>query len=52
MSKKPANKLTGLEIGTCSIGAGSVLRVFMFLVPIPAGYPVCHKKILVVRRTL
>lgn len=35
MSKTPANKLTGLEIGTYSIGAGSVLRVFMFLAPIP-----------------
>ena len=47
MSKKPANKLTGLEIGTYSIGAGSILRVFMFLAPIPlipAGYPVYHKK--------
>ena len=35
MSKKPANKLTGLEIGTYSSGAGSILRVFMFLAPIP-----------------
>ena len=47
MSKKPANKLTGLEIGTYSSGAGSIPRVFMPLAPIPlipADFPVNHKK--------